>query len=164
VTGRYLADNFRPALVTNYACAHGSPCNSARFAVQNDSAQYSWQRSVVVDPRLGLGYHGSLIAQAKRKLAVLPAFQGLVVDRSDWNQMVNLDGKWWFTRCELPQSFFSPAPAVCPCTRAPVRPGARASRCPCASAPTCPCLLGTMNPFTAAIVGVLAPFRVGSRC
>jgi len=28
----------------------------------------------------------------KRKGVVLPHFQGVVVDRSDWNQLVNLDG------------------------------------------------------------------------
>jgi hypothetical protein len=55
------------------------------------------QRSVVVDPRAGLGYDTSLFSQIQRKINVLPAFEGLVVDRSDWNQVVNFDGDDGFT-------------------------------------------------------------------
>ena len=43
----------------------------------------------MVDPAPGLGYHQSLLSQVSRKMTELPHFQGLVVDRSDWNQAVN---------------------------------------------------------------------------
>lgn len=50
---QYLADNFRPALVTNFACAGGSPCNSKEWIPVEGRSQGSWQGSVVVDPREG---------------------------------------------------------------------------------------------------------------
>ena len=86
---QYLRDNFPDAMVTEYACAYGSPCASRAWA-SHRGAQYSWQKSVVVDPHVGLGYDVSLLSQVRRKLVQLPHFQGLVVDRSDWNQLVNL--------------------------------------------------------------------------
>eukprot|EP00039_Didymoeca_costata_P013069 m.193335 g.193335 ORF g.193335 m.193335 type:complete len:718 (+) comp15666_c0_seq8:155-2308(+) len=94
---QYLQDNFRPALVTNYACAYGGPCRASFENPVIGKAQGSWQGSVVVDPRAGLGYDNSLVSQVKRKISVLPHFQGLVVDRSDWNQLVNLDGDDGYT-------------------------------------------------------------------
>ena len=52
---------------------------------------------MLASPRLDIvtiqrRYDVSLLSQMRRKGAVLPHFQGVVVDRSDWNQMVNLDG------------------------------------------------------------------------
>ena len=84
---QYLEDNFRPALVTNFACAHGGPCRSSNFEPRLNQSMGSWQGSVVVDPTPGLGYYASLMSQLRRKLSRLGSFQGLVVDRSDWNQV-----------------------------------------------------------------------------
>jgi hypothetical protein len=88
---QYLDDNFRPALLTNFSRM------DKRFA-RVIGAQTSWQGSVVVDPQPGMGYQKSLLSQVKRKMNQLEHFQGIVVDRSDWNQLVNFDaddGKTW---------------------------------------------------------------------
>lgn len=53
----YLENNFRPALVTNFVCAGGSPCNSREWAPVEGKSQSSWQGSVVVDPREGPSVH-----------------------------------------------------------------------------------------------------------
>ena len=89
---QYLMDNFRPALLTNYACSSRVNCDSQSWAPVHEKVQYSWQKSVVVDPRAGFGYDRSLLSQVKRKLGRLTHFQGLVVDRSDWNQVVSFEG------------------------------------------------------------------------
>eukprot|EP00041_Stephanoeca_diplocostata_P023244 m.566494 g.566494 ORF g.566494 m.566494 type:complete len:466 (+) comp22252_c0_seq8:963-2360(+) len=94
---QYLQDNFQPALVTDYACAYHGPCAAGGWHRRNTSAQGSWQKSVVVDPWEGLGYDTSLLSQVQRKLDRLPHFQGLVVDRSDWNQLVNFAGDDGYT-------------------------------------------------------------------
>jgi hypothetical protein len=40
---QYMADNFRPALVTNYTCAYGDPCAATQFKPlrHGPGAQYS---------------------------------------------------------------------------------------------------------------------------
>lgn len=52
--------------------------------------RYTWQRGIVMDPATP-SYHHHLEVQMQLHVDQLPHFQGVVVDRSDWNRIYNLD-------------------------------------------------------------------------
>lgn len=76
-----MLKTFPDALVTDYNCGGHSGCRGG-----SNTAIYTWQNGVIIDPheaKMAQHYHDQL----DRKYDNLPAFQGLVVDRSDWNAL-----------------------------------------------------------------------------
>lgn len=57
----------------------------------HEGCWFTWQKGIVMDPSTP-SYHQFLQEQIQRKLDHLPHFQGIVVDRSDWNKLYNLEG------------------------------------------------------------------------
>ena len=81
----YMRSNFPDSLVTCYDTGgHSGYPNGNRRALP------TWQGGVVVDP-VDPKLQAHWIAQLNRKYDVLPHFEGLVVDRSDWNSLYNFD-------------------------------------------------------------------------
>eukprot|EP01060_Flectonema_neradi_P007492 TRINITY_DN1522_c4_g1_i1.p1 TRINITY_DN1522_c4_g1~~TRINITY_DN1522_c4_g1_i1.p1 ORF type:complete len:679 (+),score=122.11 TRINITY_DN1522_c4_g1_i1:735-2771(+) len=80
----YLSGYLIDSMVTNFSCYFH--CDSAG----HNTAQYSWQNAVVVDPTMK-SYNKFLMDQATRKLQNLNQFTGIVIDRSDWCQVYNND-------------------------------------------------------------------------
>ena len=85
----FLAAHLHDALMVDawgpsQGATHGKPYNT-------------WQRGVVLDPSVP-SYHSFLLEQLQRKLDRLPHFQGIVIDRSDWMGVYDLnadDGVSW---------------------------------------------------------------------
>ncbi len=50
----------------------------------------AWDGGVLMDPGVG-SYSNEMSAQAARRVAMMPHFQGVVVDRSDYARFYNLD-------------------------------------------------------------------------
>eukprot|EP01050_Picozoa_sp_SAG11_P011459 SAG11_NODE_1214_length_5503_cov_5.844560_2_plen_791_part_00 len=92
----FMLENFPKSLVTSYDCGgHKSGCSSTgdATAARNESARRqigTWQGGVVVDP-VDPQLKAHFVAQLERKYKEISNFQGLVVDRSDWNTVYNYD-------------------------------------------------------------------------
>lgn len=76
-----LAEAFADALLTrSFSAVSGA-------LVQ--SAIYSWQNAVVMDPGVP-SYHSFLLEQLERHITCEDGFAGIVIDRSDWQDLYNL--------------------------------------------------------------------------
>ena len=83
----YLLQHFPKSLCTSYANAH----NGFSTTPPGERKQITtWQGGVVVDP-VDPKLKAHFLAQLARKYEEIPHFQGLVVDRSDWNSLYNFD-------------------------------------------------------------------------
>ena len=75
--------NHLPAAAIRNAWRPGSGAVSNRCL-------YTWQRGIVLDPA-DRAYRQFLLDQLQRHFDYLPHFQGIVIDRSDWNNFYDLD-------------------------------------------------------------------------
>jgi hypothetical protein len=90
----YLLQNFPEAIITDYDCGgsqwcRNPPVDNATGAPKRQAIG-TWQGGLVVDP-LDAGYNRHLMAQLKRKYDHLSHFEGMVVDRADWNALYSFD-------------------------------------------------------------------------
>lgn len=78
-----IADGLLGAVVSRaYDWASGS--------IHSHGAIYSWQNSIVIDNG-DAAYHAFLVEQLLRHIIYEDAFAGIVIDRSDWMDLYNLD-------------------------------------------------------------------------
>ena len=100
--GGYLyavANHFTQALVTNGTCSgiysgrtESVRCLGRLARSPRRAAVSTWQGGILADPRSGLGYDKVVLADLQRHIDLLPAFQGVALDRMDYLQWVNFDG------------------------------------------------------------------------
>ena len=89
-SSNYIAAQFPNALVTRFDAGGHSGTHSPTPAGQARGAIKTWQGGVVVDPA-DKDLQAHWLAQLERKYDELSHFEGLVVDRSDWNALYNFD-------------------------------------------------------------------------
>ena len=84
----FLLQNFPKSLVTSFDTGGHSGYRSSAPGKRGQLT--TWQGGVVVDPA-DPKLKAHFLAQLARKYEQIPSFQGLVVDRSDWNSLYNFD-------------------------------------------------------------------------
>ena len=113
----YLLQHFPASVITDFACGQSQWCEAtpaAKRPLGSRMALGTWcvamcllaselqpfrlislglgrrQGGIVVDPA-EKQYQAHLLAQLKRKYDRIPHFQGMVIDRADWNALCNFD-------------------------------------------------------------------------
>ena len=85
----YLLSNFPSSVIVAFDCGGSQWCP----APPRDGGRRpigTWQGGVLMDPADD-GYHNHLMAQLERKYDHLHHFEGMVIDRADWNTLYNID-------------------------------------------------------------------------
>eukprot|EP01043_Picozoa_sp_COSAG02_P032969 COSAG02_NODE_2226_length_9456_cov_6.430587_2_plen_631_part_00 len=86
----FLLQNFPEAVITDYDCGGSQWCKNPRIAGKRQAIG-TWQGGLVVDPLDAL-YNHHLMSQLSRKYDHVSHFEGMVVDRADWNVLYSFDG------------------------------------------------------------------------